>query len=191
MYYSLTFSSFLSESCNYLMTVIFFFVNTINDSRSVWNGHNINCNDEHFTYSVSRPGQVTYFVLCCFAGPVWHHCGQWDYGSFSSHHRSGGHEAETRKNGGGHQSQWAARHHRGFGALLSHVSVYLTLKCVNVLTVMFVSQGVCGALTVLMRDAIKPNLMQTLEVTVMFWVMCTIFKLRCESPRVTQALKTS
>lgn len=25
-------------------------------------------------------------------------------------------------------------------------------------------QGVCGALTVLMRDAIKPNLMQTLEV---------------------------
>lgn len=28
----------------------------------------------------------------------------------------------------------------------------------------FSLQGVCGALTVLMKDAIKPNLMQTLEV---------------------------
>lgn len=31
---------------------------------------------------------------------------------------------------------------------------------------LFLLQGVCGALTVLMKDAIKPNLMQTLEVGV-------------------------
>jgi len=32
------------------------------------------------------------------------------------------------------------------------------------LSVLFLLKGVGGALTVLMRDAIKPNLMQTLEV---------------------------
>ena len=33
----------------------------------------------------------------------------------------------------------------------------------------FPLQGVSGALTVLMRDAIRPNLMQTLEVSVFAW----------------------
>lgn len=113
---------------------------------------------------LANQARLTYFVMFCFAGPVWHHCGQWDYGSFSSHHQSGGHEAETCKNGGGHQPQWSARHHRGFGALLSRLILSQIKMCKCFDCVMFVSQGVCGALTVLMRDAIKPNLMQTLEV---------------------------
>ena len=50
------------------------------------------------------------------------------------------------------------------------VCVYCLCYCLCLLFVCCLFQGVSGALAVLMKDAIRPNLMQTLEVIVFLFI---------------------